>query len=106
MVDKARSGGTNKPHDRTATRAQTGTKPGAKTAAQAQGTDGEENGARQIGHSGLDISGQFRVGEKITIGVRGADIVLTQSHSGREVIVAEAALAGLLNDTYFVDKVD
>lgn len=104
MTDKSRDGGTNKPHNRSASAAQTGSKPGAKTEAQRAGTEGDEEGNRS--HSGLDISGQFRVGEKISIGVRGSDIVLTQAHSGREVVVAEAALAGLLNDTYFVDKVD
>lgn len=106
MTDKARNGGTNKPANRTATADQVGTKPGARSAQQAHGVAGEDNGKAPIANSGLDVSGQFRVGERISIGVRGADIVLTQSHSGREVVVAEAALAGLLNDTYFVDKVD
>lgn len=105
MVDKSRSGGTNKPANRGAADAQVGSKPGAKSAQQAHGTAGEDNGKAPIANSGLDVSGQFRVGDRITIGVRGADIVLTQSHSGREVVVAEAALSGLLDDTYFVDKV-
>jgi hypothetical protein len=35
--------------------------------------------------------------------VRGDGLVLTQSHSGREVEVSEAALAGLLDEQYFVD---
>lgn len=103
MTDKpGNKPGTNHAHDRS-TAGKTGEKPGAKSEGQRSGTDGEE---MNRSHSGLDISGQFRVGEKISIGVRGSDIVLTQAHSGREVVVAEAALAGLLNDTYFVDKVD
>jgi len=105
MTDKSRSGGTNKATNRGAG-LHTGEKPGAKQAATAQGTDGTENGWPAQSHSGLDVSGQFRVGERISIGVRGSDIVLTQSHSGREVIVSEAALEGLLDDTYFTDKVD
>ena len=84
----------------------TGEKPGAKQTAQAHGTDGAENPGAPMSNSGLDVSGQMRIGDRISIGVRGADIVLTQSHSGREVIVSEAALAGLLDDTYFVEKVD
>lgn len=103
MVDHARDGGTGKPHNRS-TAGKTGDKPGAKSEGTRAGTEGDQEGVR--GNSGLDISGQFRVGERISIGVRGSDIVLTQSHSGREVVVAEAALAGLLDDTYFVDKVD
>jgi len=55
-------------------------------------------------HSGLDVNGQFRIGDKISMGVRGADIVLTQSHSGREVIVSEPVLQGLLEDEYFTEK--
>lgn len=106
MTDKSRSDGTNKPANRTATAAQVGTKPGAKSEGTRNPTDGDAAGDARQSHSGLDVGGQFRVGERISIGVRGADIVLTQSHSGREVVVAEAALAGLLNDTYFVDKVD
>lgn len=106
MVDKSRSGGTNKPANRTATADQVGSRPGAKSEGVRSPTNGDEAGDARASHSGLDVSGQFRVGERITIGVRGADIVLLQSHSGREVVVSEAALAGLLNDTYFVDKMD
>lgn len=106
MTDKSRSGGTNHAANRGATAAQTGSKPGAKTEGTRNPSAGSEEGDARQSHSGLDVSGQFRVGERVTIGVRGADIVLLQSHSGREVVVSEAALAGLLNDTYFVDKVD
>lgn len=104
MTDKSRDGGTNKPASRGAGQ-HTGEKPGAKSSGTnvAKGSDGEENA--RTSNSGLDVSGQFRVGERISIGVRGADIVLTQSHSGREIVVGEAALAGLLDDTYFVEKV-
>lgn len=104
MTDNTRSGGTNKPANRGAGQ-HTGEKPGAKSAALASGTEGAENGKPPMSHSGLDTQGQFRVGDRITIGVRGSDIVLTQSHSGREIVVAEAALSGLLDDTYFVEKV-
>lgn len=106
MTDKSRDGGSNKAHDRGATRDQIGSKPGARTEGTRSPTDGSEEGDARTSHSGLDVSGQFRIGERITLGVRGGDLVLMQSHSGREVVVSEAALAGLLDDTYFVDKVD
>ncbi len=103
MTDKpGNKPGTNHAHDRS-TAGKTGEKPGAKTEGLRSPTGGTDQAPS---NSGLDVSGQFRVGERISIGVRGSDIVLIQSHSGREVVVAEAALAGLLNDTYFVDKVD
>lgn len=63
-----------------------------------------ENPDPAASHSGLDVNGQFRVGDKISIGVRGSDIVLTQAHSGREVVVSEPTLQGLLEDEYFTDK--
>lgn len=72
----------------------------------AKGTRGDDNPNPGASHSGLDINGQFRVGDRITLGVRGADLVLTQSHSGREVIVSESTLAGLLDDEFFVEKRD
>jgi hypothetical protein len=76
---------------------------GAKETGTARGTRGAENPNPAASSSGLDHQGNFRVGDRISIGVRGAGLVLTQSHSGREVEVSEAALAGLLDDTYFVD---
>lgn len=74
-----------------------------ETQGTAQGTKGLDNAEPGKSNSGLDVQGQFRVGERISIGVRGEDIVLTQSHSGREVVVSEATLSGLLDDEYFVD---
>jgi hypothetical protein len=82
-----------------------GAQPHRNKAALAKGTAGTDNPA-PCSTSGLDIQGQFRIGERITLGVRGGGLVLTQSHSGREVEVSEAALAGLLDDEYFVDKRD
>lgn len=52
-------------------------------------------------NSGLDVSGQFRIGDKITLSVREGDLCLMKSGSGEEVIVSEAGLAGLLIDEYF-----
>jgi len=72
----------------------------------ARGTRGLDNPDPAASHSGLDMQGQFRIGDRISLGVRGGGLVLTQSHSGREVEVSEATLAGLLDDEYFVDKVD
>jgi hypothetical protein len=79
---------------------------GDKSTQTARGTQGVDNGEGVRSNSGLDISGQFRIGERISLGVRGGGLVLTQSHSGREVEVSEAALAGLLDEEYFVDKKD
>lgn len=105
MTDNSRSGGVNKPANRGAG-LHTGEAPGAKSGTNlAKGTNGAENGEPIQSHSGLDMQGQFRIGERITLGVRGSDLVLTQSHSGREIVVAEAALSGLLDDTYFTEKV-
>lgn len=77
-----------------------------KSTSTAKGTRGDDNPNPGQSHSGLDVNGQFRIGDRISLGVRGADLVLTQAHSGREVIVGEAALAGLLDDEYFVEKRD
>lgn len=70
----------------------------------AQGTKGLDNGKPNEGNSGLDRQGQMRIGERITIAARGAGLVLTQSHSGREVEITEAELSGLLDREYFVEK--
>jgi hypothetical protein len=80
------------------------TKSGVHETGTARGTRGVDNPA-PCSTSGLDIQGQMRIGDRISIAVRGGGLVLTQSHSGREVEVSEAALAGLLDDEYFVDKV-
>lgn len=74
-----------------------------KSTQTARGTAGDDNGDPGASHSGLDVNGQMRIGDRITIAVRGGGLVLTQSHSGREVEVSEAALAGLLDDEYFVE---
>jgi hypothetical protein len=79
---------------------------GAKETGTARGTRGLDNPNPAASSSGLDQQGQFRVGDRISIGVRGGGLVLTQGHSGREVEVSEEALAGLLDDTYFVDHED
>jgi hypothetical protein len=74
-----------------------------KSTRTARGTRGVDNADPGASHSGLDVQGQFRIGDRISLGVRGDGLVLTQSHSGREVEVSEAALAGLLDDEYFVE---
>lgn len=74
-----------------------------KSTRTASGTQGVDNGEPAKSHSGLDVQGQFRIGDRISLGVRGGGLVLTQSHSGREVEVSEAALAGLLDNEYFVE---
>lgn len=70
----------------------------------AYGTHGLDNPKPAAATSGLDHQGQMRIGDRISIGVRGSGLVLTQSHSGREAEVSNAELAGLLDDTYFVEK--
>lgn len=74
-----------------------------KSTKTAHGTRGVDNPA-PVGTSGLDIQGQFRIGERITLAARGDALVLTQSHSGREAEVSEAELAGVLDDLYFTEK--
>jgi hypothetical protein len=69
-------------------------------------TKGADNGEPVKSNSGLDAQGQMRIGERITIAVRGGNILLMQSHSGREVEVSEETLAGLLDDEYFVEHRD
>lgn len=69
----------------------------------AHGTRGLDNPTPAASTSGLDAQGQMRIGDRITISVRGGSVVLTHSHSGREVEVDEATLAGLLDDEYFVE---
>lgn len=84
----------------------TGTKNAqTKGVATAKGTAGADNPDPAVSNSGLDAQGMFRVGARISIGVRGGGLVLTQSHSGREVEVSEEALSGLLDEEYFTDKV-
>jgi hypothetical protein len=78
-------------------------KAGAKETGTAKGTQGLDNPNPAQSNSGLDHQGQFRVADRISIGVRGGGLVLTQSHSGREVEVSEETLAGLLDEEYFVD---
>lgn len=77
----------------------------SKTERTARGTQGLDNPA-PCSSSGLDTQGQFRIGERISLAVRGPGLVLTQAHSGREVEVSEEALAGLLDEEYFVDHKD
>jgi len=75
-----------------------------KSTKTAGGTRGVDNADPAVSNSGLDVQGQFRIGDRITLGVRGEGLVLTQSHSGREVEVTQAELSGLLDNEYFVDK--
>lgn len=75
-----------------------------KSTKTASGTRGVDNPNPQASSSGLDPQGQFRIGDRITLGARGAGLVLTQSHSGREVEVEAATLAGLLDREYFIEK--
>jgi hypothetical protein len=72
----------------------------------ARGTRGAENADAAHSTSGLDPSGSFRIGDRISIGVRGGDVVLTQAHTGREITIGEETLAGLLEDEYFVEHRD
>lgn len=77
-----------------------------KSTKTARGTRGVDNPDPGASHSGLDTQGQMRIGDRITIAVRGDGLVLTQSHSGREAEVSETELVGLLDDTYFVEHKD
>jgi len=72
----------------------------------AEGTRGFDNGNPGMSTSGLDHQGQFRIGDRISLGVRGGSLVITQSHSGREAVISEADLAGLIDDRYFVEHRD
>lgn len=73
-----------------------------KSTRTAHGTKGVDN-PNPANASGLDAQGQMRIGDRITISARGDNLVLTQSHSGREAEVSAGELAGFLDDNYFVD---
>ena len=88
----AKAGNAGNTGDRTVTEAKTGTQSGS-------------NPEPALSNSGLDTQGRFRVGEKVSLGVRGGDIVLQQAGSGREVVVSETDLQGYLLDQFFTDKV-
>lgn len=55
-------------------------------------------------NSGLQVNGEFRIGDKITFGVREGKILLRRAPQGDEVEVAEATLAGRIIDEFFTNK--
>lgn len=71
-----------------------------------KGTREHNNPDPGASHSGLDVNGQMRIGDTITIAIRGSDILLMQANSGREVTVSPATISGLLEEQYFTDHVD
>jgi hypothetical protein len=66
----------------------------------------EHRGANPVFSSGLQNSGEFRVGEKITFGVRNGNILVRKSGSGDEIEVSEATMAGIFLDTLFGPEAD
>jgi hypothetical protein len=51
--------------------------------------------------SGLQASGEFRIGEHIILGMRGNDILLRHSPQGDEVTISEETVAAILIDAFF-----
>jgi len=64
-------------------------------------TDSSVPNATQPFSSGLQASGEFRVGEKITFGVRNGNILVRKAGSGDEIEVSESTMAGIFLDTLF-----
>jgi len=54
--------------------------------------------------SGLQASGEFNIGDKITFAIRNGNILLRHKPQGDEVEVSEATLAGVLVDEFFTEK--
>lgn len=108
-MDKGDSSGNNERAARPAGGAQAGDTDQPRSNSQAAeaktGTQSGSNPEPALSNSGLDTQGRFRVGEKISLGVRGGDIVLQQAGSGREVVVSETDLQGYLLDQFFTDRV-
>lgn len=78
------------------------TKEAGATETRAQDKVDATQGA-EAAHSGLDTQGEFRLGARYTLAVRGSKLAIREAHSGREKEVSEADLEGLLKDTYFAD---
>ncbi len=78
--------------------------PTTASARETKATHARSDNVSKAAASGLDTSGQMRIGDTITIAVANGDIQLTKSGSGEQVLVSEASLAGLLVDEYFVTK--
>jgi hypothetical protein len=69
------------------------------------GRQADKTGSADTVASGLqESSGEFRVGEKITFGMRNGNILLRRAPQGEEVEVGETTLAGLMIDAFFTDK--
>jgi hypothetical protein len=54
--------------------------------------------------SGLQTSGEFNIGDKITFGIRNGNVLLRRKPQGDEVEIGEGELAGALIDVFFTDK--
>lgn len=88
-------------NDRTSSKAPPASKAGA---APAQGADAQTTAANA--NNGLGFNGEFKIGS-ITIAVGGDHgLRLRKENEGSEVEVAEAAIEGLLDQAYFVRRID
>lgn len=70
------------------------------------GTEGapKNNPNPAASHSGLDASGQMRIGDVLTIGVSGNEIELRLSYEQQTVKISETTFAGDLKEKYFGSK--
>ena len=78
------------------------TKEAGATETKAQDKVDATQGA-EAAHSGLDTQGEFRLGAKYTLGVRGDKLVIREANSGREKEIGEGAFESLIKETYFMD---
>jgi len=53
--------------------------------------------------SGLQVSGEFRIGEKIILGIRNNKVLIRHSPQGDEIEVSETTVASVLIDAFFSD---
>lgn len=71
---------------------------------------GARHGSRDTDKTGSAVSGlqessgEFRIGEDISFGIRNGNVLIRRSPQGEEVEVGEATLAGLMTDAFFSDK--
>lgn len=61
----------------------------------------DQDNAAPAFSSGLQASGEFRIGEKIILGIRNNNVLLRHSPQGDEIEVSETTVASVLIDAFF-----
>ena len=51
--------------------------------------------------SGIDVNGELRIADKISLGVRGSDIVVRRSHTGQEITINSDEFQAMVQKVYF-----